>query len=428
MDALLEEEAQQRVEGVVRLGEMDARGAVAEVLEPRVPFGLGEQGATDGVVLPRLLGLHLGEPLPGLPLAPGEEVARHPEGAVADETLAARHRRDGGCRWSRPPSRCGGCGPRRAATARRPWRRCRRSSGAPAPAHHIRGPDAGVRLEASRAHVGRAAARYLLRLLGGVHRWRPRNLRGSVRRERVAVAVQVGLLRDGLAARLPRAAWADGRAGHGERARPRAGRPSRSGSSSPPSTGSVVSVEPRPSACAARSRFCTAGKTEASMAGGEGEAGVAAHDDQDRRRGDAAHGARGRRRAGRRGRGAAPRGPGPRPARAARSTRRCAARSVGSRTTTKTKGWLFSALGAWVAAVRMRATVSSSTSSGRKERAARCVWTTSKKSGIGVGPDRRAGRSRKGRDPTVSSSATAAMVPSTLHDRCPVPVDWAGPR
>ncbi len=57
------------------------------------------------------------------------------------------------------------------------------------------------------------------------------------------------------------------------------------------------------------------------------------------------------------------------------------ARSAGSRTTTKTKGWLFSALGAWVAAVRTRATVSSSTSSGRKVRAARCVCTTSKKSG-----------------------------------------------
>ena len=55
----------------------------------------------------------------------------------------------------------------------------------------------------------------------------------------------------------------------------------------------------------------------------------------------------------------------------------------GSRTTTKTKGWLFSALGAWVAAVRIRATVSSSTSSGRNDRAARWVCTTSKKSGTG---------------------------------------------
>ena len=59
-----------------------------------------------------------------------------------------------------------------------------------------------------------------------------------------------------------------------------------------------------------------------------------------------------------------------------------AARAAGSRTTTNTKGWLFSALGAWVAAVRMRATVASSTSSGRKVRAARCVCTTSKKSGM----------------------------------------------
>ena len=40
------------------------------------------------------------------------------------------------------------------------------------------------------------------------------------------------------------------------------------------------------------------------------------------------------------------------------------ARRAGSRTTMNTKGWLFSALGAWVAAVRIRVTVSSSTSSG----------------------------------------------------------------
>ena len=63
-----------------------------------------------------------------------------------------------------------------------------------------------------------------------------------------------------------------------------------------------------------------------------------------------------------------------------------AARSPASRTTTKTNGWLFSALGAWVAAVRIRATVASSTSSGRKERAARWVSTTSKKSGMPQSP------------------------------------------
>ncbi len=33
----------------------------------------------------------------------------------------------------------------------------------------------------------------------------------------------------------------------------------------PPRTGSVVSVEPSPSVWAASSRFCTAGKTEASI-------------------------------------------------------------------------------------------------------------------------------------------------------------------
>ena len=42
----------------------------------------------------------------------------------------------------------------------------------------------------------------------------------------------------------------------------------------------MVSVDPRPRAWAASSRFWTAGKTEAAERRGEGEPGVAADDDQ----------------------------------------------------------------------------------------------------------------------------------------------------
>ena len=143
--ALLEQGPQQRVEGVVRLGEVDPRRPVAEVLQPGVAFGLGEQRAPDGVVLPRDLRRDLGQPLPGLALAARQQV-RGARGRCSGGPGPRRcRRRDGGCRWSRPPSRCGGCGPRRAARARPRWPRCRRSSGALAPAHPIRGPDVGVR-------------------------------------------------------------------------------------------------------------------------------------------------------------------------------------------------------------------------------------------------------------------------------------------
>ena len=57
---------------------------------------------------------------------------------------------------------------------------------------------------------------------------------------------------------------------------------------------------------------------------------------------------------------------------------------AGSRTTMKTKGWAFSALGAWVAALRICSMTASGTGSGRKDRAARWLCTTSKKSG-GIG-------------------------------------------
>ena len=44
MHALLEEGPQQRVEGVVRLGEVHPGGAVPDVLQPGPPLRLGESG------------------------------------------------------------------------------------------------------------------------------------------------------------------------------------------------------------------------------------------------------------------------------------------------------------------------------------------------------------------------------------------------
>src|SRR5271157_5707113 len=83
-----------------------------------------------------------------------------------------------------------------------------------------------------------------------------------------------------------------------------------------------------------------------------------------------------------------------------------------------TKGWLFSALGAWVAAVRMRATVSSSTSSGRNDRAARWVCTTSKKSGMGPdgieqgpGPPRETDWAASGRPATFGAAPAEGRRP-----------------
>ena len=97
------------------------------------------------------------------------------------------------------------------------------------------------------------------------------------------------------------------------RARPRgasrAGRPGLA----PPRTGSVVSVEPSPSAWAASSRFCTAGKTEASIDWGR-SAGCRRTRPRAPGRRRCRPWPRGRRRAGRRGRDAAPRAPGRRPA------------------------------------------------------------------------------------------------------------------
>ena len=88
MHALLEEGAQERVECVVRLGEVEPGGPVAQVFQPGPAFGFREERAPDGVVLPRDLRRHLGQPLPGLALAARQQVAGHAERAVANQALA----------------------------------------------------------------------------------------------------------------------------------------------------------------------------------------------------------------------------------------------------------------------------------------------------------------------------------------------------
>ncbi len=96
---------------------------------------------------------------------------------------------------------------------------------------------------------------------------RRRGSGGGTAGKRIAVAVEMSLFRHVLAAGCAERLRRDGRGGPLRGARLRAGAQGESGSSSPPRTGSVVSVEPSPSAWAAKSRFCTAGNTEASMAG-----------------------------------------------------------------------------------------------------------------------------------------------------------------
>src|SRR2546430_5283356 len=63
-EALEAEATHPRVERLVALGEVDARSAIAEVLEALEAFGSRPQRLADGVVAPRLVRLDLGEPLP----------------------------------------------------------------------------------------------------------------------------------------------------------------------------------------------------------------------------------------------------------------------------------------------------------------------------------------------------------------------------
>src|SRR4029450_12848243 len=88
MDATLEERAQDRVERLVRLAEVDARATVAEIFQARPSRRPRPQRLADGVVAPRLVRLHLGEPLPRSSDAAGQEIARHAKVTVADAALA----------------------------------------------------------------------------------------------------------------------------------------------------------------------------------------------------------------------------------------------------------------------------------------------------------------------------------------------------
>src|SRR5262249_21447347 len=76
-----------RVERLVALGEVDAGAAVPEVREPLEALGPRPEWLADGVVAPRLVQLHLGEPLPRLAHAPRQQKARNGERAVADEPV-----------------------------------------------------------------------------------------------------------------------------------------------------------------------------------------------------------------------------------------------------------------------------------------------------------------------------------------------------
>ena len=76
--------------GNVRLPEVHAGSAVAQAFEPCPSAGLGVQGLADRVVAPALTRRDLGEPLPGLPHAPGKQVARNAEVTVTNESLAGR--------------------------------------------------------------------------------------------------------------------------------------------------------------------------------------------------------------------------------------------------------------------------------------------------------------------------------------------------
>src|SRR5579885_3612332 len=83
--ALERGEPHDRVERPVALEEVDARPAVAEVLETGEALGARPQRLADRVVLPRLVRLHLREPLPRLAHAARQQELRDRERAVADE-------------------------------------------------------------------------------------------------------------------------------------------------------------------------------------------------------------------------------------------------------------------------------------------------------------------------------------------------------
>src|SRR5262245_22976254 len=88
MDAPFEERAQQRVESLVGLAEVDARAAGAEILETRPTRGARPERFADRIVTPGLVRRDLGQPFPRLTDPRGQQVARYPEAAVSDAPLA----------------------------------------------------------------------------------------------------------------------------------------------------------------------------------------------------------------------------------------------------------------------------------------------------------------------------------------------------
>src|SRR5262249_33626017 len=75
------------IERLVALGEVDARAAVAEILEALEPFGSRPQRLAHGVLAPRLVRPDLREPPPRLAHSAGEQDARDGERAVAHEAV-----------------------------------------------------------------------------------------------------------------------------------------------------------------------------------------------------------------------------------------------------------------------------------------------------------------------------------------------------
>src|SRR5262249_59385975 len=88
VDAALEQRAQDRVERLVRLAEVHARAAVAQVLETGPPRRPRPERLADGVVAPGFERVHLREPLPRPSDASGEQIAPDQEKTVAGPPLS----------------------------------------------------------------------------------------------------------------------------------------------------------------------------------------------------------------------------------------------------------------------------------------------------------------------------------------------------
>src|SRR5687768_14113303 len=84
-DRLLDQEPQDRVEGVVGLAEVHVRAAVAEILEAVPALRARPERLADRLVVRGHVRHHVGDPLPRLSDAAREQVLRHAEIAVTDQ-------------------------------------------------------------------------------------------------------------------------------------------------------------------------------------------------------------------------------------------------------------------------------------------------------------------------------------------------------